>query len=347
MWLATNRSFAKPVWCNEESVTKTWSLLAMIVTISFIVLCKAEAQPQRAGVETVSSSEIVELAATDIACLGYQVAGGCLWMTCTPYGCEYDESLRVEHRIPEVVIAAYPFIGRSSWVDTRHYARSESWAEEGGASDEGGDAEREQALKFKNTDVIGSPALMQFWAAYEADSEATFCKPYTYPMLPYFLSTLDPSWRDPLFETPWTLRHILWRIGHGSAQFAYMFPRTGFINNSHDYKASFVAARRAFDIVRQRKQPHHYMPLDFMYQGQQGQWPPANNPFVDNSEDPLWQQLVPYPMSCRGLPDIDDVLSVPSDPYRSRLNQVYGNAWQVWRPYSCCKQAGATLIAYF
>ncbi len=318
-------------------------LLGMLLVILLLHAMRASAD----GAETITTQEILLEAATDRACLAYEVVGGCLWMTCTPYGCEYDESIRVQHNIPEVIVTAYPFIGRSSWVESRGYAERSRWAEDGGASDEGGSSEREQALKFKNVDVIGSPALVEFWALHESSSNAAaFCRPYTYPMTPYFLSTLDPNWRDPRAETPWTLRHAMTKVGATNATFAHLYPRLGFVRNGHDYKASLVAAIRAFDIVRRSLQPHVYMPLDFLYQGEQGQWPPDNNPFVDGSENPLWQQLVPRLMSCTGLPDIDDTFRI-SDPYANRMNQVLGNAWQVWRPYSCCNPAGATLIAYF
>jgi hypothetical protein len=51
-------------------------------------------------------------------------------------------------------------------------------------------------------------------------------------------------------------------------------------------------------------------------------------------------------MSCRALPDIDDTLNI-NDPYRSRVNAVNGNAWQLWRTYTCCEQEGAVLIFHF
>lgn len=60
----------------------------------------------------------------------------------------------------------------------------------------------------------------------------------------------------------------------------------------------------------------------------------------------MWQQLVPGVMSCRALPDIDDTAAL-LDPYRARVNAVNGNAWQLWRTYTCCEQEGAVLVLSF
>lgn len=303
-----------------------------------LVLCVTlalRAMDTKADTSTVSSSGIAS-AGLDLACMDYQVVGGCLWMTCTITGCEFDFSIRVSHRIPEAVVNAYPILNKSPWPESQGAVSPTAFAQEGGASDEGGARIREQALKFKNTEVFGSPAT---WAYHAAASTAGFpiCTPLTWPMAPYFISTLDPNWRDPTVETSWTLANLLSGVSAGASRFAGLYPRIGFVKQGHDYKASLVGAKRAAHIVRQHWQPHVYSPLDAGYVPRQGQWPPTQN------TDFLWQQLVPSVMSCRNLPDIDDTLSV-IDPYRTRVNAVNGNAWQLWRTYSCCEQEGAVLV---
>jgi integrating conjugative element protein (TIGR03756 family) len=296
--------------------------------------------PVRGDDARISSAEIMT-AALDIACVDYRIVGGCLWMTCTPLGCEFDYSIRAAHRIPEAVVTAYPFLGNSSWVESNALVTPTAWAEEGGASDEGGASVREQALKFKLADVIGSPGVIDAWTAAAASTTALpFCTPLTYPMTPYFISTLDPAWRDPIVETPLTLAHALDRVGKGAATFAGLYPRIGFVNQGHDYKSALTAAIRAMDIVRRDYQPHVYVPLAAYRAGGQGQWPPG-------PDDPVrYQQLTPTLRACTELPDIDDTLYL-TDPYAGRLNQVTGNAWQVWRDYACCEPAGATLLYHF
>ena len=59
--------------------------------------------PADARGSTITSQQIIQ-ESLDLACLDYQVIGGCLWMTCTIVGCEFDESIRVQHQIPEVVV---------------------------------------------------------------------------------------------------------------------------------------------------------------------------------------------------------------------------------------------------
>ena len=291
------------------------------------------------GNATISTAEIVT-AALDLTCQAYQPIGICVWMTCTIYSCEFDFSVRSEHYIPEVVVSAYPFIGNTSWPASNVFAQSTVFAQDGGASDEGGATVREQALKFKNSDVIGSPGVADYWLLSAASTEALpFCTPLTYPMTPYFVSTFDPAWRDPTVEAGLSLLHIFDRVGRGASTFSSLYPRHGFVTQSHDYKSALTAAIRAMDIVSRDYQPQVYVPLDTYGLPRQGQWPPQGR------GDALYQQLTPTIKACTVLPDIDDTL-YPHDPYAGRLNQVRGNAWQVWRPYRCCEPAGAVLIFY-
>ena len=263
-----------------------------------------------ADTQTISSAEIMA-EAIDLACLDYQVVGGCIWMTCTIAGCEFDFSIKVSHRIPEAVVNAYPILGKSPWPESQGVVSPTAFAAEGGASEEGGTTRREQALKFKHTEVFGSPGTLGYHIASGGGGGLPFCKPLTWPMAPYFISTLDPNWRDPLVETPWTMANLLTGISAGTSRFAGLFPRIGFVKQGHDYKASLVGAQRAAHVVRQDAQPHIYTSLDTWYTPAQGQWPPGQN------TDYLWQQLVPSVMSCRVLPDINDTASI-TDPYRNR-----------------------------
>jgi len=309
------------------------------VLLSLVLLVAQLGGIAQADTVTTSSSAISS-AGLDLGCMDYRIVGGCVWMTCTIYGCEFDFSIRVSHRIPEVVVNAYPILGQSPWPASQSAVSPTAFAQEGGASEEGGDTVREQALKFKNVEVFGSPAT---WLYHIAASAGGFpvCHPLTWPMVPYFISTLDPNWRDPTVETPWTMANLFTGVSAGTSRFAGLFPRFGFVKQGHDYKASLVGAKRAAHFVRQDWQPHVYTPLDTWYFGRrQGQWPPSQ------STDFTWQQLVPSVMSCRNLPDIDDTLSI-TDPYRSRVNAVNGNAWHLWRPYTCCEQQGAILIWTF
>lgn len=275
-------------------------------------------------------------AAYDLTCMRYRATGLCLWMTCTltPPACTFDYSIKVRHNVPEVVVTSYPTLGYSPWLETSLYAPRALWAHDGGSATDGLQ-DREENMRFKNVDVIGSPGTYLYLLASQ-NPYVAICAPATLGYQPYFLSTLDYNWRDPLIETPWTLLNLLNGVNNGFSWFEGLFPRIGFVDQGHDYKASLVAAKRAVDIVRQGGQPHVYLPMTIGSWGQ-GWWPPGqSSPF-------LWQQAVPGYRPCTTLPDMDDSLMV-TDPYSNRLNEARGNAWQLWRGYACCKRAGQVLV---
>lgn len=301
--------------------------------VVWMVIVLGLSGPVRADNATIDSLSIVA-ESTNVGCMDFEVVGICIWMTCVLYECEFDYSVKTRHNIPEVVVTAYPIIGKSPWPDTEGYAKPTEFAQEGGSSTEGGATTREEALRFKNSDVIGSPGVYLYYEL--ADDTDYYCDPSTLGYLPYFISTNDYNWRDPLVETGWTAYNAFAKVGKGLATFAGLFPRIGFVNQGHDYKASLVAAKRSADIVRQNYQPHVYWPITSIAT-EQGQWPPTKDtPYH-------WQQLVPEVRECVFLPDINDTTSL-GDPYAERLNVARGNAWQLWRSYSCCAMEGAVLI---
>ena len=159
------------------------------------------------------------------------------------------------------------------------------------------------------------------------------------------LSTLDPNWRSPLIETPWTLRNILRHVRTGFTTWAGVYPRIGFVHQTHDYKAGAVAVQRAADISTRNRQPHIYWPM--LDDGSPGQWPPGA--VVEGDDDThRWQQLIPIAQAteCRVFPDIDDQRSLAGDPFAARVSQNTGYAYNLWRPYRCCEREGAALILH-
>lgn len=310
------------------------SRLALCRVIIFACLILPASTPHAHNRFTTSVG--ITNAAFDLTCIRYRVTGVCLWMTCTltPPACTFDYSIKVRHNVPEVVATSYPTLGYSPWIETSLYAPRTAWAHDGGSATDGfGD--REEAMRFKNVDIIGSPSTYLYFVASQ-NSAVPICAPATWGYQPYFLSTLDYNWRDPLIETPWTLLNLLTGVNAGLSWFEGLFPRIGFVDQGHDYKAALVAAKRGVDIVRQGNQPHVYFPMTTSGIGQ-GWWPPGEqSPF-------LWQQLVPKHKLCAYLPDLDDSLMV-LDPYADRLNEARGNAWQLWRGYACCQRAGQILV---
>ena len=307
---------------------------------ALMVCCALAESPfaQGEGDDTINSVDILS-ESINFSCIDWEPIGICLWMTCTPFGCDFDYSLKVKHYIPDATISAYHNIGENPWTDVAFYSRPTSWAEDGGTNAEAPATDNEQALRFKNADAIGSPGNLFFEALSSLD---IFCDPGATAFIPYFVSTIDWLWRDPIVETPWTLSNALRDVGKGRTSFSGLYPRIGFVHQGHDYKAGVVNAQRVADIATRNNQPHIYWPMT--WRQKDGWWPPGE--VVEGDEEThRWQQLVPEgnSQSCVVFADIDDTNSI-NDPYSDRLNQKTGYAWNLWRPYRCCEREGSILI---
>ncbi len=318
---------------------RTLPIIALVSAIMFCNNTLAATIPS--GGETITSANILT-ASANYSCLDYKVIGVCLWLDCGWRGCRIRVSVKVKHRIPDAVVSSYRNTGESPWIETIPFAPPNALAQDGGSNQEGSTTSNETAVLFKNVDVIGSPGNL--WISALSRS-GFFCNPGTTPLFPYMLSTLDPNWRDPLIETPWTTANILRYISKGTSSWAGVYPRIGFVHNGHDYKAGAVAAQRAADITTRRAQPHVYIPM--LTRNSDGQWPPGA--VIEGDTDThVWQQLIPRSQSsaCRVFPDINDHFSALSDPFASRLSQNTGYAFNLWRPYRCCEKKGQRLILH-
>ena len=277
----------------------------------------------------------------NVSCLNWKPVGICVWLTCTQYGCDIDYSVKIAHNTPDAVVTAYPVTGESPWVDTKSYAPANTWSISGGSNKEGSTMINMTQLVYKNVDVIGSPGVAWVEAL---SSNQYICDPITTPLVPYFLSTLDPTWRWPIIELPWSLRNILRTVSLGTASWGNVYPRIGFTNQGHDYKNGALTAQRAADITTRDNQPHVYIPMTEDEQPQLGKWPPG--PVIEGDESThTWQQLIPAAeaSTCHVFPDINDQLAL-NDPFSARLNQKTGYAFNLWRRYRCCEKKGAVLI---
>ncbi len=291
--------------------------------------------------ETTNGKEILKQSA-NISCLRYEIVGICVWLLCTPAGCSVETSVKIKHYIPDAVVTSYPVTGKSPWLETRKYAQPNSQAMDGGSNKEGSMVQNTTALIFKNTDVIGSPGTA--WIE-TLQKTGYFCDPSTTAYQPYFLSTLDPNWRNSLIETPWSIRYLFRSVRKGLSMWSGVYPRVGFVHNTHDYKVGAVTAQRAADIVTRKWQPHIYWPMVEDQEKNSGYWPPQE--VIEGDEDKgLWQQLIPSSQAdeCRVFADRSDQASGPLDPFRKRVSQISGYAFNLWRPYRCCEKKGQVLL---
>lgn len=299
--------------------------------------------------ETISTTEIIE-ESLDLSCVDMKVVGVCIWLTCTPYGCDIDYSVQVHHYMPDLTVSAYADTGENPWEDVASLSQPISELQDGGNNTEGSTVINETALRFKNVDVFGNPGI-ELLSSTLASTDY-FCESEATMLYPYFLSVYDFFWRDPILETPLTLLNFFETVGVKTGPIATshwgpVYPRHGFVHNGHDYKAGAVAAQRAASIVTQENQPHVYSSV-IEEEYQQGYWPPGRA--VAGDEDThKWQQLVPAENTapaCHVFADEGDQLAGAIDPFMDRVNELTGYVWNLWRPYSCCSQEGAVLIAW-
>ena len=218
--------------------------------------------------ETVTSADIVA-ASADLDCLDYRPVGGCLWLRCSIDGCSTRTSVKYRHYVPDAVVTAYPARGLSPWTEMRAL----DGTADGGTYARGAGTRAATGLRFKLAQAIGSPGIA--WIE-GLDFATTVCDPVATPLAPYYASGTDPVWRAPELQAASTLRHTLRAVrepGALGSLWGALYPRAGFVQQGHDYKAGAVAAQRVADIVTRRNQPHVYRPL--LGGSGDGQWPPG------------------------------------------------------------------------
>ena len=288
---------------------------------------------------TVTSADILTASANP-DCLDYRIVGGCLWLRCGLGGCSTRASVKYRHYIPNAVVTAYPAARRSPWTEMRAL----DGAADGGTYAKGAGTRATTGLRFKLAQAVGSPGIAWIEAL---NLGTTVCEPEARPLLPYYASAVDPAWRRPGLQGPLTLRHALRAVrepGPLGSLWGPLYPRTGFVQQGHDYKAGAVAAQRVADIVTRRNQPHVYRPL--LGSGRRGQWPPGAVVEGDAGTH-RWQLLAPRTASCSvfaasAAPPLGTV-----DPLGRNVSASGAYAWNLWRPYRCCRRRGQWLLIHW
>jgi len=267
-------------------------------------------------------------------CLEYKVVGICYWLLCTPFGCSVKTSTKVRHFVPDAVVSSYSNTGENPWMDVASFSSPMSLAQDGGDGTTSHNNENDMA-KFKNADVIGHPGGAIFSQFASASGYA--CKGATTAFEPYLLSTLDTiAWRYGIPESVYPEALIPGRREIGSMSSANLwgavYPRSGFLHQSDDYKAGAVVAQRAGDVVTRSAQVHVY--LSMIAQPQDGYWP-AGELLEGDASTGKWQELTPtLSHSCAVFPHSDSQVQAVDGGY----------AWALWRPYSCCQREGQTFL---
>ncbi|EAR7793171.1 TIGR03756 family integrating conjugative element protein [Salmonella enterica] len=281
-----------------------------------------------------------EIAASALspACVKYQVVGVCYWLYCTPFGCTVRTSVKVRHFRPDLVISAYSVTGKNPWTEMSPLSPPLPGIAEAGGDTYPRAIDQHSKIRFKNADAIGFPtggALANFFSQF-----GYVCAPSSQPFIPYFLSTLDSlAWRSGVPEMfyPQALTPGVREVRKDGDMWGNIYPRSGALSQTHDYKAGAVIAQRAADLVTRSGQSHVYLPLTAS--PRDSYWPP--DPVMEgDSGNHQWQMLVPKKStSCAIFPD-----GSATDTYADKLAEDGAYVWTLWRPYKCCPRRGQTFL---
>lgn len=267
-------------------------------------------------------------------CLEYKVVGICYWLLCTNFGCQVKTSTKVRHYVPDAVVSAYANTGENPWMEMSSLGSPNSAAQAGNDGTTNHNAEN-NITKFKEADVIGHPGGAVFSRFASASGYA--CKGATLPYVPYMLSTLDTlAWRYGVPESvyPEALVPGMREVGgtFSGDLWGNIYPRSGFLHQTDDFKTGAVIAQRAGDITTRRGQVHVYQPM--LASSEPGYWP-AGELREGDAKTGKWQQLTPaLSQTCAVFPN--------SAPNIQAVDGAY--AWALWRPYSCCERKGQTFL---
>lgn len=293
-----------------------------------------------------TNSAAILAQSADLRCLEYQAVGGCLWLRCrgVPSSCSTVTSIKYRHYVPDAVVTAYSAAGQNPWTELGSIV-SLVPGSDGGTLARGASTRASTGLRFKQAEVVGSPGIAWVQAL---NLGTTICEPGPTAMVPYYVSSLDPVWRTDTLQAPATLVNLLRKVpasGLTGPTWGPVYPRGGFVEQLHDYKAAAVVAQRAADIVTRPRTGgaqllHVYRSM--AWGDRDGQWRP-DAVREGNQSTHKWQPLVPKPESCSIFEDSTTVFSGLVDPLGDMVSATGGYAWQLWRPYECCRDRGKLL----
>ncbi|MGB5200816.1 MAG: TIGR03756 family integrating conjugative element protein, partial [Sedimenticolaceae bacterium] len=212
--------------------------------------------------------------------------------------------------------------------------------ESAGNRTEGSSQQRDHNnLVFRETDAIGHPMCS---LAGVAAGVGLLCRSQTTPFFPDVQSGLDAlSWRQVVPEIFYPASWIPGMRESGTwplQTWGGVYPRTGWTTQAEEPKAAAINAQRAGDIVTRTAQPHVYVPVSGSGGSGQRVWPPG--PLVEKDyRTGTWQMLVPKPESSCNVFGTNDLGSV-NGWGGGRVDSAGDYAWNLWRPYKCCRRRG-------
>lgn len=310
------------------------------------------------------SLDIADIASNSVStsCIAWKPVGVCFWLKISLFNVQVRTSLKVRHYIPDLVISAYQVKGENTWSEMSWTDDiSDSLTGSFGLKLDGGEVTNKDqstdsgsTLKFKHATAIGNP-LASVWG--QSSMDYVMCKAGTTSFMPYFNSIADNMlWRTALPEhliyalNIWTPgRSIIGERDEGqeylfSNKWAGLYPRTGFVNHYDDYKAAAVVAARVGSIVTSDTMTH--IRYSANASSSDGYWPAGELKEWD-SDTGYWQMLYPkMESSCHLFGHIETQSGMGSDGYADRRDDGGNYAWNLWRPYSCCRKEGQVFLGF-
>ena len=274
------------------------------------------------------------------ACLMWRPIGICVWLFCTPFGCKIRTSIKVQNYVPDAFVS----------VTTMDIA----------LQDAAGHIEQRKANKqirdhqiFRAADLYGHPLSASSFAGLAGSVPGVsglVCLPRSIPLMPYFESALDYLvWRAIVpVESLYPASFIpgLREIGTFPLNtWGNVYPRTGRVLQQSEPKAAAVLAQRVGDITTRKFQPHVYIPLDSVKLPSSGvkYWGPG--PLLEQQASTgTWQMIHPRPDPSCYVFGINDSFS-PIGWSDFRRSDTGNYAFNLWRPYKCCKRKGIYLFS--
>tara|TARA_R110000850_G_scaffold145408_4_gene267492 strand:+ start:9803 stop:10834 length:1032 start_codon:yes stop_codon:yes gene_type:complete len=287
----------------------------------------------RAG--EVDTAMLMQASVDCVDCVDWKPVGICIWMTCTPWGCDFDYSVRFKNFVPDFVVTSYsnaktPFSEMQSLVDSSEYFGFAA----GFATTQGKHVDH---LRFKKAEVWGNPGVEIYNQLHDSSGEM-ICKSGITAYKPYYLWALDyvgwhmniPDMFDP---KSYTGAHDM---GTNTVKFGNVYPRCGWSINPEDPKAAALSAQRAGYIVTN---PHDSTRVRLEPETDCGDkcWP-AEEIIENDMTTHKWQMLVPK-YQTEG-----EIFGTKSGWSNFKYDTDEQYAWLLWRPYSCCSREGAVLI---
>ncbi len=273
------------------------------------------------------------------ACLKWRPIGICVWLSCSLTGCKIRTSLKVRNYVPDAFVA----------ITTMDIA----------LQDAAGHIEKRKPNKqtrdhqiFRAGDLYGHPlSASGFLDIVDTlpGISGLVCLPRSVPLMPYFESALDYLvWRAIVpVESLYPASFIpgLREIGTFPLNtWGNVYPRTGRVLQQSEPKAAAVLAQRVGDITTRKFQPHVYIPLDSAKLPSFGvkYWGPG--PLVEHQASTgTWQMIHPRPDPyCYAFGNNDSFSPIGWSDFRRSDTGNY--AFNLWRPYKCCKRKGIYLF---